>query len=68
LYLKDVLDFCELDDEAKNRKKNQGQKLHQGVARVIYGNPTHLLDVTSNVKDAWDYVSQTSIKNALIKA
>jgi hypothetical protein len=24
LYLKDILDFYELDDEAKNRKKNQG--------------------------------------------
>jgi hypothetical protein len=42
--------------------------LRQGAARVIYGNPTHLLDVVSYVKDAWDSVSQTSIKNDFIKA
>ncbi len=68
LYLKDVLDFYELDDEAKNWKKDQGRRLRQGAARVIYGNPTHLLDVVSYVKDAWDSVSQTSIKNDFIKA
>jgi hypothetical protein len=28
----------------------------------------HLLDVTSYVKNAWDFVSQTSIKNAFVKA
>jgi len=27
LYLKDVLDFYELNDETKNRKKNQGLRL-----------------------------------------
>ncbi len=42
--------------------------MRQGAARVIYGNPTHLLDVVSYVKDAWDSVSQTSIKNDFIKA
>jgi hypothetical protein len=57
LYVKDVLDFYELDDEVKNRKKNQGQRLHQGAARVLYGNPMHMLDVASYVKDARDSVS-----------
>jgi hypothetical protein len=68
LYLKDVLDFYELDDEAKNRKKDQGRRLCRGAARVFYKNPAHLLDVASYVKDAWDYVSQTSIKNVFVKA
>jgi hypothetical protein len=57
LYVKDVLDFYELDNEVKNRKKNQGQRLHQGAARVLYGNPMHMLDVASYVKDARDSVS-----------
>jgi hypothetical protein len=68
LYLKDVLDFYELDDEAKNRKKDQGRRLCRGAARVFYKNPAHLLDVASYVKDAWDYVLQTSIKNVFVKA
>jgi hypothetical protein len=67
LYLKDVLDFYEFDDEAKNRKKDQGRRLCQGVAGVLYGNPMHMLDAANYVKDAWDYVSQTSIKNAFVK-
>jgi hypothetical protein len=62
LYLKDVLDFYELNDEAKNRKKDQAWRLHQGVAGVFYENPMHMLDAMSYVKDSWDYVSQTSIK------
>jgi hypothetical protein len=68
MYLKDVLDFYELDGEAKNQKKDQGRRLRRGAARVLYGNPAHLLDVVSYVKDAWDSVSQTSIKNAFVKA
>ncbi len=67
MYLKDVLDFYELDDEAKNQKKDQGWRLRQGVAGVIYRNPTHLLDAMSYVKDVWDYVSQTFVKNVFIK-
>jgi hypothetical protein len=67
LYLKDVLDFYELDDEAKNRKKDQGRKLRQGAIGVLYRNPAPLLNA-SYVKDAWDFISQTFIKNAFIKA
>jgi hypothetical protein len=68
LYFKDVLDFYELDEEAKLRKKMQGRRLQRGVAGVAYGNPAHLLDVTSYVKEAWQSVSPSSIKNAFIKA
>jgi hypothetical protein len=52
LYLKDVLDFYELDEEAKLRKKMQGQRLRRGAAGVAYGNPTHLLDAASYVIEA----------------
>jgi hypothetical protein len=67
-YLKDVLDFYELDEEAKLRKKMQGRRLRRGVAGVAYGNLAHLLDVASYVKEAWQSVSPSSIKNAFIKA
>jgi len=67
LYLKDVLDFYELD-EAKLRKKMQGQRLRRGAAGVAYGNPAHLLDAASYVKEVWQSVSPSSIKNAFIKA
>ncbi len=68
LYLKDVLDFYELDEEVKLRKKMQGRRLRRGAAGVAYGNPAHLLDATSYVKEAWQSVSPSSIKNAFIKA
>jgi hypothetical protein len=68
LYLKDVLEFYELNDEAKNQKKDQGRRLRQGAAGILYRNPAHLLNATSYVKDAWDSISQTSIKNAFVKA
>jgi hypothetical protein len=68
LYLKDVLDFSELDEEVKLRKKMQGRRLRRGAAGVAYGNPAHLLDAASYVKEAWQSVSPNSIKNAFIKA
>ncbi len=68
LYLKDVLDFYELDEEAKLRKKMQGRKLQRGAVGVAYGNPAHLLDAASYVKEAWQSMSPSSIKNAFIKA
>jgi hypothetical protein len=52
LYLKDVLDFYELDEEAKLRKKMQGRRLRRSVVGVAYGNPAHLLDAVSYVKEA----------------
>ncbi len=67
-YLKDVLDFYELDEEAKLRKKMQGQRLRRGATGVAYRNPVHLLDAASYVKEAWQSVSPSSIKNAFIKA
>jgi hypothetical protein len=42
--------------------------LRRGVTRVFYKNPAHLFNAASYVKDAWDFISQTSIKNAFVKA
>ncbi len=68
LYLKDVLDFYELDEEAKLQKKMQGWRLRRGATRVAYKTPFHMLNATSYVKEAWQSVSLSSIKNAFIKA
>ncbi|KAL2630074.1 hypothetical protein R1flu_014760 [Riccia fluitans] len=68
LYLKDVLEFYQLDDEAKIHKKEEGQRLRWGVVGVAYGNPAHLLDAANYVNEAWQSVSCMSIKNAFIKA
>jgi hypothetical protein len=46
----------------------QGWRLRRGAAGVAYENPTHLLDVASYVKEAWQSLSPSSIKNAFIKA
>jgi hypothetical protein len=35
---------------------------------MSYGNLVHLLDAASYVKEAWDFVSSSSIKNAFSKA
>jgi len=68
LYLKDILDFYELDEQLKQRKKELGKRLRRGAAGVSYKNPAHLLDAASYVKEAWDSVSSNSIKNAFSKA
>jgi hypothetical protein len=68
LYLKDVFDFYELDEEAKFQKKMQGRRLRRSVVGVAYKNPTHMLDAANYVKEAWQSVSPNSIKNAFIKA
>jgi len=46
----------------------QGRRLRHGAVGVVYGNPAHLLDAVSYVKEAWQSVSPSSIKNAFIKA
>ena len=44
LYLKDILDFYELDENLKARKKEQAKRLPRGAAGVAYDNPAHMLD------------------------
>ncbi len=67
LYLKDILDFYELDKQLKQQKRELGKRLQRGAGGVSYENPTHLLDVANYVKEAWDSVSSSSIKNAFSK-
>jgi hypothetical protein len=68
LYLKDILDFYELDEQLKQRKRELGKRLRRGAVGVSYENPAHLLDAASYVKQAWDSVSSSFIKNAFSKA
>ena len=64
LYLKDDLDFYELDENLKARKKEQAKRLPGGAAGVAYGNPAHMLDADQYAKIAWDAISNATIKNA----
>ena len=68
LYLKDVLDFCDLDESVRIHKTKQGRRLPRGAAGVAYGKPAHLLDAAHYVKQAWEFISDTSIRNSLKKA
>ncbi len=68
LYLKDIFDFYELDKQLKQRNKKLGKRLQRGAAGVSYKNLAHLLDAASYVKEAWDSVSSSFIKNAFNKA
>jgi len=68
LYFKDILDFYELDEQLKQWKKELGKWLRRGVTGVSYENLAHLLDAASYVKEAWDSVLSSSIKNAFSKA
>jgi hypothetical protein len=45
-----------------------GKRLQRGAAGVSYKNLAHLLDAASYVKEAWDSVSSSFIKNAFNKA
>lgn len=68
LYLKYVFDFYEMNKETKHQLKTQEHRLKCGAARVAYGNPTYLLDATNYIKEAWQSVSWSSIKNSFVKA
>ena len=67
VYLKDVLDFCELDESLKAYKKEQAKRLPRGVAGVAYGNPAHLLDAAHYVKQALNLISDGSVRNSFNK-
>lgn len=67
IYLKDILDFNELNKELE-RKREFGKRLQRDAAWVFYVNPTHLLDVASYVKEAWNSISSKSIKNVFCNA
>ena len=68
LYLKDILNFHELDNNTKKALKTQGKAQRRGAAGVSFGNPAHLMDAAGYIKEAWDNVSPSTIRNAFISA
>ena len=68
IYLKDVLEFNELDNVQKEHKRAQGQRLLRGAAGTTYGNPAYLLDAANYVKCVVDAITSTTISNAFKKA
>ena len=66
--MNDVLEFHELTDEAKKALKMQEKSQRRGAAGVAYGKPAHLLDAARYITEAWNAISQQTIKNAFIKA
>ena len=68
LYLKDILNFYELDKNLKARKKEQAKRLPRVAAGVAYGNPAHMLDVAEYIKLARDAISDATIKNSFNQA
>ncbi|CAK8685111.1 unnamed protein product [Clavelina lepadiformis] len=49
-------------------QKEQAKRLPRGAAGVAYGNPAHLLDAAHYVKQAWDLISDASVRNSFNKA
>ena len=68
LYLKVVQGFCDLDEIVRIHKTEQGKRLPRGAAGVAYGKPAHLLDAAHYVKQAWEFISDTSKRNSFNKA
>jgi len=68
LYLKDVIDYNDLDQVQKEHKHAQAQRLPRGAAGAAFGNPAHLLDAANYVQHAWNDVTSTTISNAWRKA
>ena len=62
------MNFYELDENLKARKKDQAKRLPRGAAGVAYGNPAHMLNAVPYIKLAWDAISDATIKNAFNKA
>ena len=62
------MDFYELDEYLKARKKEQEKRLPRGAAGFAYGNPFHKLDAVAYIKLAWDAISDATIKHAFNQA
>ena len=61
------MDFYELDENLKARKKEQAKRLPRRAAGVAYRNPAYTLDSAQYIKLAWDAISDARIKNAFNK-
>ena len=62
------MDFYELNENLKARKKEQAKRLLKRAAGVAYGNLAHMLDAAQYIKLSWDAISDATIKNAFNKA
>ena len=62
------MNFYELDENLKARKKEQAKKIPRRAAGATYSNPAHMLDAAQYIKLAWDAISDATIKNAFNKA
>ena len=68
LFLVDVLDFVILMRVFESTKQSKVKDYHVGLRGVAYGKPAHLLDVAHYVKQAWEFISDTLIRNSFNKA
>ena len=62
------MDFYELNENLKARKKEQAKRLPREAAGVAYGNPGRMLNAAHYIKLAWDTISDATVKNAFNKA
>ena len=68
LILKDVLSFYELNNDNQKLLKEEVYKCRKRFIGVCYGRLATLLDAANYAKEAWDKVTDETIKNAFIKA
>ena len=68
MYLKNVLDFYQLENEVKRALKEQAKGKVRGSAGVAYGLPATLLDAACIASNAWDLITETTVRNAFHKA
>ena len=54
------MDFYELDENLKARRKEPEKRLPRGAAGVAYGNPAHMIDAPQYIKLAWDAISDAT--------
>ena len=62
MYLKDTIEFYELDPKAKQALMEQGKKQRRGSAGVSFGSSAHILDAARYIKNAWENISPITIK------
>ena len=68
LYLKDMLSFYELNTTNQKLLKDESLKMRRGSVGVHYGRPATLLDAAGYAEEAWNRVTEETVRNAFIKA
>ena len=54
-------------DATKQALKAQGKKQRRGTACICFGNSARLMDAARFIKEAWDAISTTNVRNAFQK-